>query len=39
MFIKAPLACLAQDAMGGIVVKQGRIAELVAPGKRPLLRF
>ncbi len=39
MFIKAPLACLAKGAMGGIVVRDGRIAELVASGKRPLSGF
>jgi 8-oxoguanine deaminase len=35
IFIKAPLAVLAEGAGGGIVVEDGRIAELVPPGGRP----
>jgi 8-oxoguanine deaminase len=36
LFIKSPLACLANDAMGGIVVRDGKIDELVPAGRRPL---
>ena len=32
LYIKAPLACLEPGAAGGIMVKDGRIAELVAAG-------
>ena len=35
LYIKAPLACLEPGAAGGIVVKDGRIAELVAAGGSP----
>jgi 8-oxoguanine deaminase len=35
LWIKNPLAVLAEDADGGIVVKDGRIAELVAAGRSP----
>ncbi|KQT69962.1 MULTISPECIES: 8-oxoguanine deaminase [unclassified Aureimonas] len=35
LFIKAPLAVLAEGAEGGIVVENGRIAELVAAGAGP----
>ena len=37
LFVKSPLACLAEGADGGIVVRDGRIAELVARGGTPLL--
>ena len=36
LFVKSPLACLAEGADGGIVVRDGRIAELVARGGTPL---
>jgi 8-oxoguanine deaminase len=35
LWLKDPLAILAHDAERGIVVKNGRIAELVPAGKRP----
>ncbi len=34
-WIRNPLACLANGAGGGIVVENGRIAELVASGRQP----
>ncbi len=37
LFIRSPLACLAEEAAGGLVVKDGRIAELVASGRQPTL--
>jgi 8-oxoguanine deaminase len=33
--IKAPLACLADDAAGGIVVREGVIAQCLGPGQQP----
>ena len=35
MFLKTPLACLAEAAAGGIVVRDGAIAELVPAGGMP----
>ncbi|WP_119273194.1 8-oxoguanine deaminase [Taklimakanibacter deserti] len=35
LWIRSPLACLADDAGGGIVVEDGRIVELVASGAQP----
>ncbi len=35
LFVKSPLACLAEEAAGGLVIKDGRIAELVRRGQRP----
>jgi 8-oxoguanine deaminase len=37
LFIRSPLACLAEEAASGLVVKDGRIAELVASGRQPTL--
>ena len=36
LFVKSPLACLAEGADGGIVVRDGRIVELVARASTPL---
>ncbi len=38
MFIKSPLAMLAEGAAGGVVVANGRIAELVPAGRRACAR-
>lgn len=35
LFIKAPLAILAEDAAGGVVAADGNIVELVAAGRKP----
>lgn len=35
LWIRDPLACLADSAGGGLVVEDGLIAELIAPGARP----
>jgi 8-oxoguanine deaminase len=35
LWIRDPLACLADNAGGGLVIEDGRIAELVAAGARP----
>ena len=35
LFIKSPLACLADGVEGGIVVRDGRIAELLGKGRAP----
>ncbi|MCB1385188.1 MAG: 8-oxoguanine deaminase [Nitratireductor sp.] len=35
IWLKEPLAILAEDAAGGVVVENGRIGELVAAGARP----
>lgn len=35
LFIKSPLACLAQGPGGGIVIRDGRISELLEPGRLP----
>ena len=35
LWIKSPLAILAEESGGGVVVEKGRIAELVASGKSP----
>lgn len=35
LFLKAPLAILAEEAEGGLVVENGRIAELVRSGGKP----
>ncbi len=37
LWIRHPMAILADDAGGGLVVEDGRIAELVPSGKRPAL--
>ena len=37
LWIKDPLAILADGAAGGVVVREGRIAELVPAGRRPLI--
>lgn len=37
IWIKQPLAILAQDAAGGVVVEQDRIVELVPAGAQPVL--
>ena len=34
-FLKSPLACMAENAAGGIVVRDGLIAEVLAPGAMP----
>jgi 8-oxoguanine deaminase len=39
IFIRTPLAILAESAAGGVVTKDGRIAELVAAGKTPATPF
>lgn len=39
LWIRAPLAILAQNAGGGIVVSGGEIAELVPAGKSPTIAF
>jgi 8-oxoguanine deaminase len=36
LWISNPLAILADDASGGIIIKHGRIVELVASGKTPV---
>jgi 8-oxoguanine deaminase len=36
LWIRAPLAIMADDADGGIVIEDGRIVELIAAGKKPL---
>lgn len=38
LWIRDPLACLADGAGGGLVVEDGRIAELVASGAEPAAR-
>ena len=38
LWIRDPLACLADGAGGGLVVEDGKIAELVAIGAKPALR-
>jgi 8-oxoguanine deaminase len=35
LWIRNPLACLAENAGGGLVVENGKIAELVAAGAKP----
>ena len=35
LFIKTPLAMLAEGAAGGLVVRDGRIVELLGPGQQP----
>ena len=35
LFLKSPLACLAGNAVGGIVVRDGLIAEVLAAGVMP----
>ena len=35
LFIKTPLAMLAEGAGGGLVVRDGRIVELLGPGQQP----
>ncbi|MBA3517068.1 MAG: 8-oxoguanine deaminase [Rhizobiales bacterium] len=35
LWIRNPLACLAEGAAGGLVVENGRITELVASGREP----
>lgn len=35
LWIRNPLACLAEEACGGLVIEDGRIAELVASGAKP----
>ena len=35
LFIKSPIACLADGAEGGLVIRDGRIAELVPAGASP----
>ncbi len=35
LWIKNPMAILATDAAGGIVVEKGKITELVASGQQP----
>ncbi|MBI3672473.1 MAG: 8-oxoguanine deaminase, partial [Rhizobiales bacterium] len=37
LYLKSPLACLADPAGGGIVIEGGRIAELVPKGSTPRL--
>jgi 8-oxoguanine deaminase len=37
LWIKDPLAILADNAGGGVVVRQGRIAELVPSGRTPVI--
>ena len=39
VFIKSPLAILADEAEGGIVVRNGRIVECVTAGRRPAAAF
>jgi 8-oxoguanine deaminase len=36
LWIRDPLACLADNASGGLVIEEGKIAELVASGARPV---
>jgi 8-oxoguanine deaminase len=37
LFIRSPLACMAEEASGGLVVRGGRIIELVARGTNPTM--
>ena len=37
LWIKDPLAILADEAAGGVVVREGRIVELVPAGRRPVI--
>ena len=38
LWIRDPLVCLAEGAGGGLVVEDGKIAELVASGRKPVAR-
>ncbi|MGB6117367.1 MAG: 8-oxoguanine deaminase [Mesorhizobium sp.] len=38
IWIKTPMAVLAEEAGGGVVVRDGRIAELVRSGRQPQMR-
>jgi 8-oxoguanine deaminase len=35
LWLRDPLACLAENAGGGLIIENGRIAELLAPGAKP----